>query len=539
MTDNTNANSANVASFGDFELTAEELQPAPAPRIFTPSPQQAEILAWVRKGRGSAFIEAVAGAGKTTTLVEVCKLLRGSVAFAAYNKKIADEIQAKLNRAGVDRRAVRAGTFHSFGFSALRYKLGNDVLVDERKKWEAVAHASAVPVDIEAAVKTLVSLARQAGAGFLFPIEGEDAFSHWMHIVEHHDLTSRLSNPDGAGVVKALIGFAQSALADGNEIAARDRIVDYDDMIYLPLLWNLRMWQNDWVLVDEAQDTNPARRALARRMLKPGGRAVFVGDPAQAIYGFTGADADAIAQIKRDFNCASLPLTVTYRCPKSVVAMAQQWVSHIQAADSAPNGITRSVNAETFATVEVPTLQAHDAILCRNTRPLVALAFSLIRRGIACHVEGRDIGAGLLNLLGRWKVTSINGLRKNLEAYREREMARAMAKGNEYGAEAINDRVETLFILMEGCDTVECVRSKVSRLFADTPEGRPAPTLTLSTIHKAKGREWDRVYLLGFNHYCPSPYARQDWQQEQERNLMYVAVTRAKHELVITPPLGE
>jgi DNA helicase II / ATP-dependent DNA helicase PcrA len=103
-----------------------------------------------------------------------------------------------------------------------------------------------------------------------------------------------------------------------------------------------------------------------------------------------------------------------------------------------------------------------------------------------------------------------------------------MAKGREVAAEALNDRIDTLLVLMEGCDTVECVVDKIARMFADD-----APTLTLSTVHKAKGREWGRVYILGRREHMPSPYARQDWQRVQEDNLIYVAITRAQRELVL------
>src|SRR4051812_27974484 len=89
------------------------------PFVFVPSAQQAAVLDWVSRGRGSAFVEAVAGAGKTTTLIEVLKLTKGSVAFAAYNKKIADEIKEKVEPLGLGNR-VRVGTFHSFGYAAIR-----------------------------------------------------------------------------------------------------------------------------------------------------------------------------------------------------------------------------------------------------------------------------------------------------------------------------------------------------------------------------------------------------------------------------------
>ena len=69
-------------------------------------------------------------------------------------------------------------------------------------------------------------------------------------------------------------------------------------------------------------------------------------------------------------------------------------------------------------------------------------------------------------------------------------------------------------------------------MFGDTKDGEKARVLTLSTIHKSKGREWDRVFILGRTRYLPSPWARKEWQQLQEKNLEYVALTRAKDTLV-------
>jgi superfamily I DNA/RNA helicase len=68
----------------------------------------------------------------------------------------------------------------------------------------------------------------------------------------------------------------------------------------------------------------------------------------------------------------------------------------------------------------------------------------------------------------------------------------------------------------------------VDSLFGDNVTG----LLVLSTIHKAKGREWERVFWLDRIGTCPSKWARQAWQQDQEKNLMYVAATRAKSELI-------
>ena len=77
------------------------------------------------------------------------------------------------------------------------------------------------------------------------------------------------------------------------------------------------------------------------------------------------------------------------------------------------------------------------------------------------------------------------------------------------------------------------LREAMNQLFEDTPDGTRPRNLTLSTVHKAKGREWDRVYLLGRNKFMPSKWARQEWQYQQELNLMYVAVTRANRSMTL------
>ena len=165
-------------------------------------------------------------------------------------------------------------------------------------------------------------------------------------------------------------------------------------MVYLPLILPVRPFKFRTVIVDEAQDTNPARRMLVALLLAPGGRVIAVGDQHQAIYGFTGADNDSLDLIGQQFKAANMNLTVTYRCPKAIVNFVHQWVDHIQAHESAPEGTVSVLGAVDDSFVP----QASGAILCRNTKPLVALAFNFIRRRIACKIEGRDIGKGLIKL---------------------------------------------------------------------------------------------------------------------------------------------
>ncbi|HEV8176932.1 MAG TPA: ATP-dependent helicase [Gemmatimonadales bacterium] len=504
---------------------------ATQPALFVPSPQQAAIFDFITTGRGSANVEAVAGAGKTTTLEQALSRTTGSVAFCAYNKKIATEIQSRVARLPGDvQQRVTAGTFHSFGNKAMYRAFGKVPLND--KKTLGILVALAVPEQFHEFCVKAVSLAKQMAVGVLCSYDDQAA---WWGMVNHHELDESLSSDGVTEVGRDLLvttGIRYAIAALKESVARNPKEIDFDDMIYGPLVHDLKVWQHDWVFVDEAQDTNPARRALAKKLLKPGGRAVFVGDSRQAIYGFTGADANAMDLIAQQFGCIALPLTVTYRCPKAVVAHAHKWVSHIEAHPSAPEGDVGQMDHAIFAAL---TPRPTDVILCRNTKPLVQLAYGYIRRGVACHVEGREIGRGLLALAGKWKVTRLDALLKRLESYLETETARLLGKGQEQRADALADRVGTLAVLCEALpagSTVNDLRDLINRMFADTADGQPQDRLTLSTIHKAKGREWNRVYLYGRNLYQPSPYARQDWQLGQEDNLCYVAVTRAKATLI-------
>lgn len=503
------------------------LTPGHLPAPFAPSPQQSAVINWVRDGRGSAFVEAVAGAGKTTTLVKALAETNGSVAFAAYNRKIADEINVKVSKLGLGNR-VRIGTFHSFGLTAWRYvhkKVQAGPEAARKKEEMTVAHLE-IPKPLRGFAAKLIGLAKQRALGLFGSV---DDVSQWWDIVEHFDLAHEVEEEQ---TLDQGVALAMRGLAYHREIAPD--IIDFDDMIYMPIVTGIRMWQNDWVFVDEAQDTNPARRALARKMLKPNGRACFVGDRHQAIYGFTGADNDAIDRIVREFRCVTMPLTVTYRCPKTVVEKARTIVSHIEAHETAPEGKVSVVEFDAFMKT-AKTLAPTDAILCRKTKPLVKAAYMLITQGVACHVEGRDIGMGLIKLIDKFRVNTLIDLQEKLEAYLETQVEKLKAKGRETQADALQDRVETIFVIINSqppAHTVEELKARIQSMFLDSDNERK-PTLTLSTVHKAKGREWPRVFVLGYHQYMPSKWARQQWQLDQEYNVMYVAITRAQEELVM------
>lgn len=504
---------------------------------FVPSPQQAAYFTALESSRQSIIMEAVAGAGKTTTIVRGLDHMTGTVCLVAFNSKMAKELKERV----AGRPGVEAKTFHSAGFSALRKAFPQLKNVDpDEKKVIRIVEAFIDEKQrrdlegLEPAVAKIVSMAKQRGIGALCPITDDYA---WHEMVDHFALDDNL--PEGQEhMIPQLVKLAQICLRRSNEDLSQ---IDYDDMVYLPLQRNLRMWQYDNVMVDEAQDTNPTRRALARKMLRPGGRLIAVGDPHQAIYGFTGTDNDSLDQIADEFGCRRMPLTVTYRCPKAVVAVAREFVSHIEAHESAPEGEVVEYDYHDI----LDRIQLGDAVLCRFNKYLVSLVFRLIRGGVAAKIEGRAIGQGLAKLAGRWKsVKTLNGLESKLQQFLEREVDKAKAKDDERKIEELSDRHETMMVLIDrareqGLSQVSELQTMILGLFEDAEKlGDTTKIVTLCSEHRSKGLEWDRVHILGLRGLQPARCSR-EWQMAQEVNLQYVAVTRAKKTLFLVEGVRE
>lgn len=520
-------------------------------KVFKASAYQQAIFDFVENGTGSMIVEAVAGSGKSTTIKQaVLRIVRKqtrrlSIQVFAFNSAIAKEMKENIAalaiEENIDLSGVRVSTFHSVGFSAVCKRLGKkpeNVKTDSnkvrnilREMFLAEAGGGDLSRDMAQTMADLryevygsfcaklVGLAKGQGFGAITAADAND----WLDMIQHHDMF--LDDQDASE--ELAVKYARQALKISNE-QSRNAIIDFDDQLYLPLLWRLRLWENDWVLIDEAQDTNPVRRAIAKLALRPGGRLGAVGDRRQAIYGFTGASHDAMDLIKKEFACAEFPLSVSYRCGRKIVEYAQRLVPHLEAAPNAVEG------AVTFCSLgdALKRLTSSDAIMCRNTAPLIELAFKLVAEGRGCRVLGKEIGDGLCNLVKKQHAKGVPNLMHKLEAYRERETAKHIAAGNEGKAEAINDRVACVNTIVDNLPenqrTIPGLLTRINSLFADQGAG----LLTLSTMHKLKGMEFDRVA-----HYrpelCPSKFARQDWQQLQEQNLEYVGDTRAKLELMI------
>jgi DNA helicase-2/ATP-dependent DNA helicase PcrA len=482
------------------------------------SEYQSEIFRWIEDSNESLIVEAVAGSGKTTTIVEAIKHVPSekSVVFLAFNKSIAEELKRRVTQPN-----AKCMTLHALGLTAWKQFLAWDaqsLRIDGKKVREIIDEMELPYGEWTKEMTKLVGLAKGGGIVPL-ALEGkyrglvEDSDDLWADLMDNYDL-----DPEQVDLTLVREVLTRS-------IEKSKEVIDFDDMLYMPVIAGAPFQKTDVVFLDEAQDVNGIQAEIVGRMLGPESRVVAVGDPHQAIYGFRGALSDSMHQIGKRFHCVALPLSVSYRCPKSVVKKAREWVGHILAFEESQEGLV-----EEAGDWRVGDFQPGDAVLCRNARPVVSLCFLLIRNKVAARVVGRDIGQGLVSLVNKMKARSIADLDERLRLYRDREVARA--KGNQAKIGALDDKLDTIRVFMDEAGPhagIGTLIQSIEGLFGEQADMRGM--VTCSTVHKAKGMEWDRVFVLDADLYMPSRWAKQAWEHQQERNLQYVAATRAKREL--------
>lgn len=201
----------------------------------------------------------------------------------------------------------------------------------------------------------------------------------------------------------------------------------------------------------------------------------------------------------------------------------------IQPHPDAPEGSVLSL-----ASYRASDFRPGQAVLCRLVAPLVSHAYGLLMRDVPCLILGRDIGKALCDIVKKQRAVGLDHLIERLGQWAERETALALQDRNDSLAERISDQHSCLLLFIDSLDedsrTVNDLLAKIELMFTDDStkaQGR----VTLASVHKAKGLEFNTVYLLD-KHLIPSKFARQPWQLVQERNLLYVAITRAMSTLV-------
>lgn len=517
------------------------------------------------------IVEARAGTGKTTTLVEGLRRIKGVsdgklvpspqqavvwdtmaqgadnyrfVCFVAFNKSIATELQNRVP-AGVD-----AMTMHSLGFKAVRSSLGS-IKVDDWRVKNIISEITGRDIrELFKTRPTFVNAVQDLVALVKMNLSNTDEES-LDKLCAHYDVECNGDRADVFEIVPKIIERCKDV--------SKDRCIDFNDMIWLPVVLDLPLFRYDLLLVDEAQDLNRCQQYLAK---KAGKRLILCGDPKQAIYGFAGADSESMPRMFKELSetevgCQTLPLTVTRRCGKAIVAEAKLIVADFEAFESNGEGkiskASYKANAEVAQKIEAGyveeiteerraaalanlcyrhQVQDGDMVICRVNAPLVSQCFAFLKEGRKANIQGRDVAKGLINTINKMKATDLPDLLLKLSDWKHSEVAKENAKRNPSDTRiiAIQDKYDCLCMFCEDCTTVQNVLDRIDKVFTDEKQ---SAGVKLSSVHRSKGLEAKRVFILqpeGAS--MPHPMAKSAWQREQEMNLKYVAITRAIEELV-------
>lgn len=508
--------------------------------LFPPTEEQAAILSAAQSSTSSLMISALAGTGKTSTLVMLAPLLSTrSVLALAFNRKNVDDLSKVLPP------HFLVKSMNSLGHGAFSSALGRRITLDSSKISKLVTAYSkslgGLSDDEWSSLRNTVTRARISGlVPGKFPqsrksLLSDDSYG-WESICDSLSLE----------LTEELMLSAREVLCQSIDLALQGTI-DYDDQIYMSTLFSGLYPRMHTIIVDESQDLSPLNHMQIRKCNPQ--RIICVGDPRQAIYAFRGADSSSMEKIRGlKENWINLSLTLTFRCPKNVVERQWKHAPEFRAHETAPLGIvldyqqeehwTISVNHNPNAAAALPSCQPQ-AILCRNNAPLISLAFKLIKKRIGVNVLGRDFGKALKVLIkkvcGEDESLDVVYCAEKLKEWHEKEVRLARANDKEEKVGRLHDQYESLVAIIESGEvkTLKDVLSWLIELFEEK-DGQ----ITLSTGHKAKGMEWHTVLHLD-PWRIPSKWARlardegDEIPYQQEMNLKYVIETRAKHTLIL------
>lgn len=462
---------------------------------------------------------SVAGSGKTTTLIEMLKRADKSCLFLAFNKSIKEEIEATIEELGIHN--ATASTLHSLGLKTLA-RTGKKFTIEGNKSWQ------------------LMNILQKQEPKYFRKLQFKDKMSFIIGLISMLDAKRLFVCEDHKEIQEALLTMGNPLKVTKNLEEAFDEyweiyreltycdkpMIDFTDMIYIPATASKLTIpvQPAYLFIDECQDLSVAQHMFIDKIIaKPTTKKwVAVGDPYQAIYGFGGSSVKSYNMFKQKENVKSLPLDVCYRCPVNIVNEANK-VFDIMQPFKEEGGIVSH-------TATINDIKPRSLVLCRNVSPLIELYLSMLEQRREVYIKGKDIIAPIIKFV---KSDSKRKLSKVITSIK--------TEISKLDPEDSSDKLKH-FIYTENLKSIiifknflnfsddTLTQDFMNELDALQKRTKTKDAVELSTIHKAKGLGRDTVYILN-KELIPSKFATTKEQIQQEQNLLYVAITRAKKEL--------
>lgn len=492
-----------------------------------------------RSGRKIIVCPAVAGAGKTATMLDVYKLLNIDLAgqyiqCVAFNVKAKDEMIAR----GVE--VKHAKTLNGLGHANLsRYARNKGLKLDVQdgmKVSRLLRQTNPELGEIAPArrfAKKLIDFVKaHALKKFDRPtLEG---------LADHYEVFIDLTYEECEERYNISLDELESRTYEwiGRTMVENNRVptdgtwvIDFNDQVYLPVVLGIRCFENDLLIVDEAQDLSLANKHLVNRCLKKNGLLVLVGDDYQCIYAWRGCEVDGLSKTlgRTHLDVEASPLTYNWRSGKQIIEFAQTICPHIQCG----NGQEAVVETKKLEDFDVLKLEGDVAVLSRLRAPLVSYAIECLKadKPFTCQMSLKFILDNIKIIVEGKNDLSIRAFKRRLahwveakrEAYQQQDADKALEELEDFDA-----IMDTILEKVRTTDTVADLVTYIKQLNKQIKESDGS--LCLSTMHGAKGLEWDATYLLGYDQI--GNRATKDWKIIEARNLRFVAVTRAKSHLV-------
>ena len=469
-----------------------------------PTPEQTVILDTVRSTEENLLISALAGAAKTTTLVMVAEQLpKKQLLCLAFNKSIAEEMQERFPG------NCEARTLNSLGHRAWSTTLGKGLRVETDKNFKIIKQiVDTLPRrDKTAAYDNFSFILKAVEFGKVMGYVPTGKFENARPVMNDDALFESLEEEPTP--------LLWDIIREASFVSLKQSwsgVIDYSDQILLPGVFPVSVPSTqDVVLLDETQDLSVLNHVLIKKLVRSK-RLIAVGDDCQSIYAFRGAHPGSMSLLKSDFDMQELRLSVSFRCPEEIVREAQWRAPHMQWHKSGGA-------VENWDAWDVSDIPDQTTILCRNNAPIFAMAFKLLKAGRYPRVVGNDVGKSLIKTLK--KLGPVTMSRDALETAIDQWQTIKLTKTRNEAA--VRDQASCLRIFAEQGETLADAIA-----YADHILEVKGP-VTLLTIHKAKGLEFDHVIILDRHLIRTGPKVQKHDQQED--NLLYVAQTRSKNVL--------
>lgn len=542
---------------------------------FKPSTYQQDILDFfLNNPQSNMLVNALAGSGKSTTACMLSEHSKTSDLYIAFNASVVEEFKKKIKNP-----KTKVMTMHSLAYSIMLYNVEQESKDsgEKPKGFGSQRSKRTVSLDNFKPHKILdEEITKRYGRYIEFAkrVFLKDNYVNLYNLCRL-TLTDMSSNKDVSRLIDDHVLFLYYgdegySAPDISEITSTLKIldtksrqqfetqgvIDFTDMLWITFNklkydnWEVPYWAlYTNIYCDEVQDFSNIQLNFLKFIKRTKGRYVFIGDFHQAIYNFAGANAQAFNQIPKMFApVETFDLPICYRCAKSHLSRVnREYGIPILPCDDAPLGFVKTIDKN-----KIPEYaKAGDMVISRKNKWIAEVVLDLARNGTPIFIEDKEMVVVIKRQILSSKCTSVGTLKKFLQkviSNYNKKLFEIVSKNVREGGheeehlEAVtetNSKIDNTSFLLEilegylehhaSSDSVSKFSNFIDKLLNTTPS---PSCVRLCSIHKAKGLEATNVFVLN-EAKINYDFRNSKEQNVQEKNLSYIATTRAKEGLYL------